>query len=101
MIAIKGRTQSWGCFRSRRVWRRQLIENANTQADEWEECWVYTAWKDYLPHFRRLGVGGGGGGGEGGGDGDAPCIPSERKSNQLDMKHSRAAGQSVPFAETV
>lgn len=60
MIAIKGRTQSWGCFRSRYAWRWQLIENANTQADEWEECWVYTAWKDYLPHFRRLEEGGGG-----------------------------------------
>lgn len=59
MIAIKGRTQSWGCFRSRRAWRWQLIENANTQADEWEECWVYTAWKDYPPHFRKLGGGGG------------------------------------------
>lgn len=38
---------------------------------------------------------------ERGGGGDAPCIPSERKSNQLDMKHSRAAGESVLFAETV
>lgn len=35
------------------------------------------------------------------GGGDAPCIPSERKSNQLVMKHSRAAGESVLFAETV
>lgn len=54
MIAIKGHTQSWGCFRSRRAWRWQLIENANTQADEWEECWVCTAWKDYPLHFTRL-----------------------------------------------
>lgn len=38
------------------------------------------------------------GGGEGG---DAPYILSERKSNQLDMKHRRAAGESVLFAETV
>lgn len=67
MIAIKGRTQSWSCFRSRYAWRWQLIENANTQADEWEECWVYTAWKDYLPHFRRL-WGGGEEGRRGGGE---------------------------------
>lgn len=31
----------------------------------------------------------------------APCIPSERKSNQLDMNHSGAAGESVLFAEIV
>lgn len=39
--------------------------------------------------------------GGGGGLEDVPCIPSERKSNQLDMRHSRAAGESVLFAETV
>lgn len=76
MIAIKGRTQSWGCFRSRYAWCWQLIENANTQADEWEECWVCTAWKDYPPHFRRGGVcvcvcGG---------VGDAPCIFLQREN---------------------
>lgn len=37
----------------------------------------------------------------GGGGGDASSILSERKSNQLDMKHRRAAGESVLFAETV
>lgn len=32
---------------------------------------------------------------------DAPCIPSERKSNQLDMKYSHATGESVQFVEAV
>lgn len=40
--------------------------------------------------------------GEVGGEGeDAPCIPSERKSNQLDMKPSCASGKSVLSAQTV